>query len=154
MGLALREAEAARKAGEVPIGCVIVHEGRVIGRGWNQTETHHDPTAHAEMVAITAAAATLGYARLNDAQVYVTVEPCVMCTGALLLARVAEVIYGAPEPKFGALGSRLRLQEESSFNHRFRVRSGVRAEEAAALLKEFFRALRRGGEDDAPGESG
>ena len=147
MGLALREAETAREAGEVPIGCVVVHEGRVIGRGWNQTEAHHDPTAHAEMVAITAATATLGYPRLTGARVYVTVEPCVMCAGALLLSRVDEVIYGAPEPKFGALGSRLRLQDEGSFNHRFEVRAGVRAGESAELLRAFFRALRRGETD-------
>jgi tRNA(adenine34) deaminase len=145
MGLALREAEAARAAGEVPVGCVVVLEERVIGRGWNRTESTADPTAHAEMIAITAAAATLGYARLNGARVYVTVEPCVMCAGALLLARVEEIVFGAPEPKFGALGSRLRLQDEEGFNHRLRVRSGVRGEECADLLRSFFGDLRKVG---------
>jgi tRNA(adenine34) deaminase len=158
MRRALREAETAFEAGEVPIGCVVVLDGRVIGRGWNRVETTQDPTAHAEMLAITAAASTLGHARLIGARVYVTVEPCVMCAGALLLARVEEIVFGAPEPKFGAMGSQLRIQDTDGFNHRYRVRGGVLAEESASLLREFFRAVRKdgraidgGGPDDGAG---
>jgi tRNA(adenine34) deaminase len=145
MQRALREAETALDAGEVPIGCVVVLGGRVIGRGWNRVETTQDPTAHAEMLAITAATSTLGHSRLTGARVFVTVEPCLMCAGALLLARVEEIVYGAPEPKFGALGSQLRIQDAEGFNHRYRVRGGVLAEESAWLLREFFRALRKDG---------
>lgn len=143
MRQALREAAAALEAGEVPVGCVIVHGGRVIGRGWNRTEAAEDPTAHAEMLAITAAASTLGYARLNGARAYITVEPCLMCAGALLLARVDEIIFGAREPKFGAFGSRLDLAEVEGLNHTFaRIAGGILEEEAASLLREFFRRLR------------
>lgn len=151
MRLALREAQTAAAAGEVPVGCVIVHGDRVIGRGWNRTESGADPTAHAEMVAITAAASTLGYARLTGARAFVTVEPCPMCAGALLLARVEAVVFGAAEPKFGALGSRLRLHEVAGFNHAFTVRGGVLAEESAALLREFFRRLREKGPEETAG---
>jgi tRNA(adenine34) deaminase len=142
MRRALREAETALDSGEVPIGCVVVLADRVIGRGWNRVETTGDPTAHAEMLAITAATSTVGYSRLEGARVYVTVEPCLMCAGALLLARVDAVIFGASEPKFGALGSRLRIQDAGGFNHRYLVRGGVLAEESASLLREFFRSLR------------
>jgi tRNA(adenine34) deaminase len=145
MQRALREAENALEAGEVPIGCVVVLDGRIIGRGWNRVETTGDPTAHAEMLAVTAAASTLGHSRLNGARVFVTVEPCLMCAGALLLARVEEIVFGAPEPKFGAMGSRLRIQDAEGLNHRYRVRGGVLAEESASLLREFFRALRKNG---------
>lgn len=143
MRQALREAERACEAGEVPVGCVIVLEGRVIGRGWNRTEGSGDPTAHAEMLAIGAAASTLGYPRLSGASVYVTAEPCIMCAGALLLARVDQVVFGASEPKFGALGSRIQLQDVPGLNHRFAIRGGCLAEEAAALMRDFFRTLRR-----------
>lgn len=145
MQRALREAEIALEAGEVPIGCVVVLGERVIGRGWNRVETTGDPTAHAEMLAITAATSTLGHSRLTGARVYVTVEPCLMCAGALLLARVEEIVYGAPEPKFGAMGSQLRVQDAEGFNHRYRVRGGILAEESASMLREFFRALRKRG---------
>ena len=145
MQRALHEAQTALEAGEVPIGCVVVLGERVIGRGWNRVETTRDPTAHAEMLAITAATSTLGHSRLTGARVYVTVEPCLMCAGALLLARVEEIVFGASEPKFGALGSQLRLQDAAGFNHRYRVRGGVLAEESASLLREFFRALRKSG---------
>jgi tRNA(adenine34) deaminase len=144
MGLALGEARHALEAREVPVGCVIVHEGRVIGRGWNRVESAQDPTAHAEMLAISAAAATLGYTRLAGATCYVTSEPCLMCAGALLLARVDEVVYGAAEPKFGALESRLRIGDVPGFNHRYRIRGGVRSGEAAELLRSFFRSVRQG----------
>jgi tRNA(adenine34) deaminase len=147
MGLALEQARAAREDGEVPVGCVVVLESRVIGRGANRVESAQDPTAHAEIVALSAASSTLGSTRMPGARVYVTVEPCVMCAGALLLARVSEVIFGAFEPKFGALGSRLRLQDVSGFNHSYGIRPGVRGEECAALLRDFFRSLRA----DEPG---
>lgn len=140
---ALRAAEMALDSGEVPVGCVIVFEDRIIGRGWNRTETAGDPTAHAEILAISAAAATLGETRLTGARVYVTVEPCLMCAGALLLARVEEVVFGALEPKFGALGSRVNLLEIQGFNHEYRVRGGVLAGEAADLMRGFFRKLRQ-----------
>jgi tRNA(adenine34) deaminase len=143
MGLALSEAHRALEAREVPVGCVIVHEGRILGRGWNRVESAQDPTAHAEILAISAAAATLGYTRLTGAVAYVTVEPCVMCAGALLLARVDEIVYGAPEPKFGAMESRLRIGDIAGFNHRYLVRGGVRAAESAALLRAFFRSVRQ-----------
>jgi tRNA(adenine34) deaminase len=145
MQRALHEAQTALEVGEVPIGCVVVLGERVIGRGWNRVETTQDPTAHAEMLAITAATSTLGHSRLIGARVYVTVEPCLMCAGALLLARVEEIVFGASEPKFGAMGSQLRIQDAEGFNHRYRVRGGVLAEESASLLREFFRALRKGG---------
>jgi tRNA(adenine34) deaminase len=154
MQRALREAETALEAGEVPIGCVVVLGGRVIGRGWNRVETTQDPTAHAEMLAITAATSTLGHSRLTGARVYVTVEPCLMCAGALLLARVEEIVYGAPEPKFGAMGSQLRIQDAGGFNHRYRVRGGVLAEESASMLREFFRTLRKSGRGSGSGGLG
>ncbi len=154
MRRALREAEIALASGEVPIGCVVELDGRVIGRGWNRVETTGDPTAHAEMLAITAATATLGHSRLNGARVFVTVEPCLMCAGALLLARVDEIVFGAPEPKFGAMESRLRVQDVEGFNHRYRVRGGILAAESASLLREFFRSLRSDGRAAAAGELG
>jgi tRNA(adenine34) deaminase len=152
MRRALREAQTALEAGEVPIGCVVVLGERVIGRGWNRVETTGDPTAHAEMLAITAATSTLGHSRLIGARVFVTVEPCLMCAGALLLARVEEIVFGAPEPKFGAMGSQLRIQDAAGFNHRYRVRGGVLAEESASLLRAFFQALRKDGH--STGEDG
>lgn len=144
MRKALAEAEGAAEAGEVPVGCVIVHDGRLIGRGANRTETANDPTAHAEMIAISAAASTLGFSRLDGATVYVTAEPCLMCAGALVLARVERVVYGTHEPKFGAFESRLRLREVTGLNHSFAIEGGVLAGEAAALMKSFFRELRKG----------
>ena len=154
MRRALREAETALEAGEVPIGCVVVLDGRVIGRGWNRVETTRDPTAHAEMLAITAATSTLGHSRLIGARVFVTVEPCLMCAGALLLARVGEIVFGAFEPKFGAMGSQLCIQDVEGFNHRYRVRGGVLAEESASLLREFFRARRQDGRTGDEGGRG
>ncbi len=142
MAQALREAETAAAEGEVPVGCVVVREGRVIGRGRNQTELLRDPTAHAEMIALSAAATTIGNWRLADATVYVTLEPCLMCTGALVLARPARVVFAAKDPKFGCLGSRYDIAADSRFNHRFEVVSGVLAEQSAKLLRGFFRARR------------
>jgi tRNA(adenine34) deaminase len=145
MRQALQAAAIAFEDGEVPVGCVIVQDDRVVGRGWNRTESAGDPTAHAEILAISAAASTLGTTRLTGAKVYVTLEPCLMCAGALLLARVQEVIFGAPEAKFGALGSRLNILEVEGFNHRYLVRSGVLAQDAASLMQSFFQSLRKGG---------
>jgi len=145
MGEALREAEAAAERGEVPIGAVVVHEGRIIGRGHNQTEMLRDATAHAEMLALTQAAEALGNWRLTGATLYCTVEPCTMCCGAMVLCRVTRVVYGAADPKFGAVVSIADVLGNPRHNHRVQVLSGVRADEAAALLQAFFRSLRKEG---------
>ena len=142
MRLAMGEAEAAAGEGEVPVGCVIVREGRVIGRGRNARERLHDPTAHAEMVAITAAAHALGDWRLEQCTLYVTLEPCPMCMGACLNARVPRVVYGAREPKAGACGSIVDLRAPSGFNHRVEVAGGVLGKACAEMLVRFFRARR------------
>ena len=143
MGEALREAERAAERGEVPIGAVVVHEGRVIGRGHNQTEMLRDATAHAEMLALTQAAEALGNWRLTGATLYCTVEPCTMCCGAMVLCRVARLVYGAADPKFGAVVSIADVLSNPRHNHRVQVLSGVRADEAAALLQAFFQSLRK-----------
>ncbi|HAT09116.1 MAG TPA: tRNA-specific adenosine deaminase [Planctomycetes bacterium] len=142
MHSALAEAEAAAQEGEVPVGAVIVHQGRIIGRGRNARERLGDPTAHAEMVAITAAASAIGDWRLEDCTLYVTLEPCPMCMGACLNARVPRVVYGAREPKAGACGSILDLRAPPGFNHRVAVAGGVLAEPCAEILVRFFRARR------------
>ncbi len=143
MRAALAEAEAAAAEGEVPVGCVVVHEGRIIGRGHNRTETLKDPTAHAEIVAIGAAASALDNWRLSGATVYATLEPCLMCAGALILARPDLVVFGARDPKFGCLGSRYDIAGDNRFNHELKVVEGVLANESAELMKSFFRAKRR-----------
>jgi tRNA(adenine34) deaminase len=143
MGEALDEARNALAAGEVPVGAVLVLEGRVIGRGHNQPIALKDPTAHAEVLALRAAAQTVGNYRLTGAALYVTIEPCVMCCGAAELARVARVIYGAPDPKAGAARTLYRLLEDARLNHQVVVRGDVRGAEGAALLREFFEAKRR-----------
>ena len=143
MRLALQEAQQAAREREVPVGCVIVFDERLLGRGHNRIEALRDPTAHAEIVALSAAAAALGDWRLAGAQAFVTVEPCVMCMGAFYQARVARVVFGAPEPKFGACGSRVDLTHIAGFNHTLAVDGEVLAEESAELLREFFRSLRR-----------
>ena len=143
MRAALVEAEAAAAEGEVPVGCVVVHEGRIVGRGHNRTEALKDPTAHAEIIAIGAAATALENWRLSGATVYVTIEPCLMCAGALTLARPDLVVYGARDPKFGSLGSRYDVARDNRFNHELKVVEGVLASESAGLLKEFFRLRRR-----------
>jgi tRNA(adenine34) deaminase len=142
MDLALREAARAREEDEVPIGCVIVHGGRVIGRAHNQRETLHDPTAHAEMIAITQAAEALGDWRLENTTLYVTLEPCPMCAGAIVLARIPRVVYGARDPKAGAVRTLYRLLEDERLNHRCEVVEGVREAECAAALQDFFRQRR------------
>jgi tRNA(adenine34) deaminase len=143
MRLALREAEKAFELDEVPIGAVIVHEQRVIGRGYNQTERLQDPTAHAEMIAITAAAEYLGSRRLLDCTLYVTLEPCAMCSGAIVLARLPRLVYGAKDPKAGACGSLYEITNDARLNHRSSVVSGVMTDESAAMLRAFFGKLRR-----------
>jgi tRNA(adenine34) deaminase len=144
MKAALAEAEAAAAEGEVPVGCVVVADGRIIGRGHNRTESLKDPTAHAEVVAIGAAATALDNWRLSGATVYVTIEPCLMCTGALVLARPDCVVFGARDEKFGCLGSRYDIVADNRFNHRPKVVEGVLATEGGELLKRFFRARRSG----------
>lgn len=141
---AIAEARAAAEAGEVPIGCVIVHDptGRLIGRGHNRRLPDHDPTAHAEIVAMRTAGAALGQWRLLDCTLYVTLEPCAMCAGAMVNARLPRLVYGCDDPKAGAVRTLYRLCEDERLNHRIAVQSGVLAEEAAALLREFFRAQR------------
>jgi tRNA(adenine34) deaminase len=142
MRMALRQAMEAFDDGEVPIGAVAVKDNRLLGKGRNRTEALKDPTAHAEMEAITAATAALGEKQLNGVTLYVTLEPCSMCTGALVLARVERVVYGADDPKAGACGSLFRLHDDPRLNHRFLVSSGPLAEESAELLKDFFRMKR------------
>jgi tRNA(adenine34) deaminase len=142
MRLALAEAEAALNENEVPVGCVIVRDGNIIGRGHNRIEALNDPTAHAEILAITAAAETVKNWRLLGATVYVTVEPCLMCTGALVLARPERVVFGTRDEKFGCLGSRYDIIKDNRFNHRFTVTEGVLATEAVALLHQFFKKRR------------
>ena len=142
MRQALREAQAAGAEGEVPVGAVIVCDGRVIGRGRNACEKLQDATAHAEMVALTAASQALGTWRLEDCTLYVTLEPCPMCLGGCLNARVKKVVYGALEPKCGACGSVVDLSAPPGYNHRIEVAGGILAEESSQLLKGFFRALR------------
>jgi len=140
---ALRMARAALEHDEVPVGCVIVHEGRVIARAHNQRETLRDPTAHAEMIAITQAADALDSWRLHGCTLYVTLEPCAMCAGAMVLARIDRLVYGAADPKAGAVESVFRLLDEPRLNHRVAVTAGVLAEPCGEVLSEFFRAKRR-----------
>jgi tRNA(adenine34) deaminase len=143
MGEALDEARAALAAGEVPVGAVVVLEGRVIGRGHNQSIGLKDPTAHAEVLAVRAAAHAMENYRLGGAALYASVEPCAMCCGAAVLARIARVIYGAPDPKAGAARTLYRLLEDARLNHQAVVRGDVRGAESATLLREFFEAKRR-----------
>ncbi len=147
MQAALREARAAETADEVPVGCVIVHEGLVIGRGHNQVEGLQDATAHAEIVAIGAASSALGSWRLNECTLYVTLEPCSMCAGAIVLARLGRLVYGALDPKAGGCGSVTDVIHEPRLNHRVEVTTGVLAEECGELLREFFRRRRRAAEE-------
>ncbi|MGM9427820.1 tRNA adenosine(34) deaminase TadA [Hydrogenophaga sp. MI9] len=142
MGLALTEAVAAHAAGEVPVGAVVVHQGRVVGVGRNAPIGAHDPTAHAEIVALRAAAQTLGNYRLDDCELYVTLEPCAMCSGAMLHARVRRVVFGASDPKTGAAGSVVNLFGQAQLNHQTLVQGGVRAEECGTLLSGFFKTRR------------
>ena len=147
MRLALEEADAAAAAGDVPVGCVIVSaEGRVIGRGRNLREVDQDPTAHAEIVALRAAARSLGHWRAEGATLFVTLEPCPMCAGALVNARIGRLVYGATDPKAGAVTSLYSIGLDPRLNHRFELTAGVLAEESAARLRAFFARLRAQGE--------
>jgi tRNA(adenine34) deaminase len=142
MGEALAEATKAAKRGEVPVGAVAVYRGQIVGRGHNLRETARDPSAHAELTAMRAAAAYLASWRLVDVTVYVTLEPCPMCAGALVNSRVERLVYGADDPKAGAVRTLYQLLEDPRLNHRLLVVPGVRAEECAQQLKGFFASIR------------
>jgi len=143
MSEALKEAEKAFAEDEVPVGAVVVHQGRIIARGHNQIERLRDPTAHAEMIAITQAASQLKSWRLLDCELFVTLEPCPMCAGAILQARIPRVVYGAIDPKAGAVESLYRMLNDSRLNHRCDVVGGVLAEPCSRVLTEFFENKRR-----------
>jgi len=147
MRAALREAIAAADADEVPVGCVVVHDGLIVGRGRNQTEALQDATAHAEIVAIGAASNALGTWRLNECTLYVTLEPCAMCAGAIILARLGRLVYGAADPKAGACGSVLDVIHEPRLNHRLPVIAGVLEDECGGLLRAFFARKRKAGDE-------
>ncbi len=140
---AINEARKALEIGEVPIGAVVVCNGKIVGRGHNLTESTNDPTAHAEILAIREAAKTLKNWRLTDCILYSTVEPCIMCTGALILARVKEVVYGVPDPKFGGSVSLYSIPTDVRLNHNFKVRKGPFGDEIAQMMRDFFRNLRK-----------
>jgi tRNA(adenine34) deaminase len=142
MQQAMAEAQAAEALAEVPIGAIIVHQGEIIARGHNLRETSNDPTTHAEMIAIRQAAEVLGSWRLLDCTLYVTLEPCVMCMGAIILARIPYLVYGCRDPRVGAVGSIYNFAEDERFNHRVEVREGVLQQECSSQLSSFFRRLR------------
>ncbi len=142
MEKALEEAQCALEEDEVPVGAVIVYKNQIIAKAHNQVECLKDPTAHAEMIAITQAANFLGSKWINDATLYVTVEPCSMCTGALILSRITNVVFGTEDPKTGAFGSKIDINS-LGVNHKIKVKQGVLYDECAALLREFFRNKRK-----------
>jgi tRNA(adenine34) deaminase len=142
MFAALQEAEKALEENEVPVGAVVVKENKIVGRGYNQVERLKDATAHAEMIALTAAANHIGNWRLNECSIYVTLEPCIMCTGALLSSRIKELYFSIFDPKFGACGSIYNLADDGKTNHKIKVYSGIYAEESKKLLQEFFDNLK------------
>lgn len=142
MQLALAQAQHAWDLGEVPVGAVVVKDGVVVATGYNQPIGKHDPTAHAEIVALRAAAEALGNYRLPGCELYVTLEPCVMCSGAMMHARLAKIVYGAPDPKTGACGSVVDLFGQAQLNHHAVVTGGVLADDCAGMLKRFFAARR------------
>jgi tRNA(adenine34) deaminase len=139
---ALRSAQRALEAGEVPIGAVVVCEGRIVGRGWNRNITDNDPTAHAEIVALREAGATVGNHRLAECELFATIEPCPMCAGALVHARIKRLIYGADDPKAGAVQTVLQVLNHPRLNHKMEVRGGVLAGRGAELLQTFFKNRR------------
>ena len=141
---ALRAAQRALEAGEVPVGAVVVHDGKIVGRGYNRNLSDSDPTAHAEVVALREAGTTIGNHRLGECELFATIEPCAMCAGALVHARIRRLVYGADDPKAGAVHSVIRVLNHPGANHRMEIRGGVLAGRCAELLQEFFRA-RRGG---------
>lgn len=138
----LREAEAAERAGEVPVGAAVVQAGRIVGRGRNRPIAAHDPSAHAEIIALRAAGTLLGNYRLPEAELFVTVEPCLMCVGAIIQARLRRVVFGCADAKAGALGSIADFSDHPALNHRFLVERGVCEAQARELLQRFFRARR------------
>jgi tRNA(adenine34) deaminase len=150
MRMAIDAALVAEENGDVPIGTVIVHENRVIARAYNQREQLKDPTAHAEIIALTQAAAFVQSWRLHGCTIYVTLEPCPMCAGALVLARLDRLVYGCPDPKTGACGSLYDIVRDGRLNHRLEVTAGVLADDCARLLQDFFKQRRRGNGADAP----
>ena len=143
MGLALEEARKALSCNEVPVGAIAVTENQVVGRGYNNKESLMDPTAHAEIIALREAASTLGRWRLSDITLYVTLEPCVMCAGAMVHARLGRVVYGTRDPKGGACGSEYHILQDYRLNHQVDVTGGVLKEEAGRLLRDFFSRTRR-----------
>ncbi|MBP7216794.1 MAG: tRNA adenosine(34) deaminase TadA [Candidatus Omnitrophica bacterium] len=140
---ALKQAQRAFDEDEVPVGAVVVHEGKVIARGHNQIERLKDPTAHAEMLALTSATNFLGTKWLNDASIYVTIEPCSMCAGALVLSRIKHIYFGAKDPKTGACGSVINIAHNTKLNHRIKVTGGIMAKECGSLLSGFFEKKRK-----------
>jgi tRNA(adenine34) deaminase len=144
MEYALKEAEQAYKRKEVPIGAVIIQENKIIGRGYNQIESLQDPTAHAEIIAITAAATYTGSRRLDQCTMYVTLEPCTMCAGAIVLARIPRLVFGAVDPKAGACGTLYNIVNDARLNHRVETIGSVLSERCGAILKEFFLKVRTG----------
>lgn len=143
MYAALQEADQALQEDEVPVGAVVVHKGKIIGKGRNQVELLKDPTAHAEIIALSAAGNYLKDWRLNECDIYVTLEPCVMCTGALLSSRINNLYFAAFDPKYGACGSLYNLADDGKYNHKIKVFSGVYSEESKQLLKNFFGSIRK-----------
>jgi tRNA(adenine34) deaminase len=139
---ALRAAQRALEAGEVPIGAVVVHSGKIVGRGGNRNLTDSDPTAHAEIVALRQAGAALANHRLEDCELFATIEPCAMCAGALIHARLKRLVYGADDPKAGAIHSVMQVLNHPSLNHRMEIRAGVLAGRCAEVLQSFFRRRR------------
>jgi tRNA(adenine34) deaminase len=146
MRLALAEAEKALTSGDVPVGALAVQNGQVIGAGCNRREADQDPTAHAEMIAIRQAAHHIGHWRLEGVTLYCTLEPCAMCAGAMILARLPRLVYAAPDPKAGAGGSVMNLLQHDALNHRVEMVSGLLADEAAEQIRAFFRRLRAEGQ--------
>jgi tRNA(adenine34) deaminase len=142
MEAALRAAQRALEAGEVPVGAVVVCDGKIIGRGWNRNISDSDPTAHAEIIALREAGAVVGNHRLGDCELFATIEPCAMCAGAMVHARLRRLVYGADDPKAGAVQSVMRILNHPQLNHRMDVKSGVLAGRSADLLQSFFRNRR------------
>lgn len=142
MQIAIEQAKTAQDNGDVPIGAVIVYQNQIIGKAYNQREQLNDPTAHAEIIALTQAAASMESWRLKDCTIYVTLEPCPMCAGALVLARMERLVYGCDDPKTGAVKSLYNIVQDERLNHRLEVTSGVLADECSGLLQEFFQKRR------------
>ena len=153
MGVALSEARRAAEEGEVPIGAVVVCDGVEVARAHNRRESDRDPAAHAEFLALEAAARRLGRWRLTGCSVYVTLEPCLMCAGLMVNARIDRCVFGAPDPKAGALGTLYDVHDDPRLNHAFLVEGGVRQEECAEVLRAFFRARRAARKAEGPGDA-